>query len=333
MKNNKVLVLTDHRGHSDQNSLYAILSQMYRHEQCQSIDIASRGLNINEGFFTKMKVDMLWGVRMNSDFRYTKEGTHYSQGLKSLNLKDYDIIFMRLPRPITVEWLLWLDAHRGKATIINKPKGIIKTSSKEYLLSIPEVCPTIRKINNIQEAIDFSKEYPIVLKPLREYGGKGVFKIEGNQVYEGDIAHDRDTYLEGIKHVLESDGYIGMKYLKNVSEGDKRILVVGGEIMAASLRLPREGSWICNVSQGGQSIHADITPEEKEIINIISPQLIEEGILIYGADTLMDDDGKRVLSEINTLSIGGFPQAEKQSGKPIIKLTIDKIFEYADECE
>lgn len=328
-----VLVLTDHRGHSNQNSIYALINEMRNHQQCNCIDIASRGFKNNDGFFTDMDSDSIYGTRVGADFQYTDNGNSFSQGLIPLNLGEYDIIFMRLPRPISDEWLLWLEDNKGETVIINNPKGIIKTSSKEYLLSIPEVCPTIRKINSIQDALDFSAMHPIVLKPLREYGGKGVVKIDGNKIYESDAAHDRDSYLKSIQDAITTDGYIGMKYLKNVSQGDKRILVVGGEIMAASLRLPREGSWLCNVSQGGQSVHADITPEEKQIIETISPQLIQEGILIYGADTLVDDDGKRVLSEINTLSIGGFPQAQSQSGKPIIKQTIDKIFEYADEYE
>lgn len=331
MASYNVLVLTDHRGHSDQNSIYALISEMNNHPQCITVDIASRGLEKNNGFFKNMDPEALFGVRVGTDFQYTEDGTYFSEGLSPLNIGDYDIVFMRLPRPITDEWLLWLESNKGQAVIVNNPKGIIKTSSKEYLLSIPEICPTIRKINTIQDAIDYSLEYPIVLKPLREYGGKGIVKIIGNKVYEGDISHDRDTYLASIQDAIVTDGYIGMKYLKNVSQGDKRILVVGGEIMAASLRLPPEGSWLCNVSQGGQSVHAEVTSEEKEMIQSISPQLIQEGILIYGADTLVDDNGKRILSEINTLSIGGFPQAQAQSGRPIIKLTIDKIFEYADE--
>ena len=111
----------------------------------------------------------------------------------------------------------------------------------------------------------------------------------------------------------------------------KRQLVVGGEILASSLRLPKEGNWLCNVSQGGESVATEVTEREREIINKINPILASEGILIYGTDTLVDDDGQRVLSEINTLSVGGFPQAEAQSGKPIIKKLLDKIFEHADQ--
>ncbi|NNF20779.1 MAG: hypothetical protein HKN67_02470, partial [Saprospiraceae bacterium] len=73
-------------------------------------------------------------------------------------------------------------------------------------------------------------------------------------------------------------------------------------------------------------------PDEKEmaIISAINPFLTDKGILIYGADTLVDDNGERILSEINALSIGGFPQAERQTGKPIINITTNKLFSHAD---
>ena len=333
MNKYNILVLTDHSTHSQHNSIYALLNELIQHQQCNFIDVVSRGLENNNDFFLNMNSNVIYGARLDDEFQYFADGACFSKGLKQLDLDNYDIIFMRLPRPVTDEWLLWLEAIKGQAIIVNSPKGIIKTSSKEYLLTIPEVCPSIKKINSVQDAIDFSSKHPIVLKPLREYGGKGIFKIDKDKIYENDIAFDRDKYLENIKEIIINDGYIGMKYLKNVSEGDKRIIVVGGEILAASLRLPKEGSWLCNIAQGGKSVSTDITPEEEYIIETISPQLIKEGILIFGADTLVDDDGKRVLSEINTLSIGGFPQAQVQSGKPIIKQTINKIFQYADEYE
>ena len=110
-----------------------------------------------------------------------------------------------------------------------------------------------------------------------------------------------------------------MRYLKNVSQGDRRILIVGGEILGASLRLPRQGSWLCNVSQGGKLVANTPIDEEHKIIEMISPNLLDKGILLFGADTLVNDEGERVLSEINTISIGGFPQAETLTRKPEIK--------------
>ena len=119
-----------------------------------------------------------------------------------------------------------------------------------------------------------------------------------------------------------------MKFLKNVQQGDKRILVVNGQILASSLRLPAEGSWLCNIAQGGTSIPSTVTDKEIQIIKEISPKLSEKGIVFFGADTLVDDQNERVLSEINTLSIGGFPQTEIQTGMPIVQMAIDNMINY-----
>lgn len=326
----RVLVLTDHRGHSAENSIYALLRQMLNDPRCAEIDIATRAWAGNDSFFTAQSGDQLQVAAVTPDFAYTDEGEYLTQGLRVVDPKDYDLIFLRLPRPISDEFLIWLaDLLAGKA-IVNHPRGIVETSTKQFLLNFPEVCPGMQLCRSKQEVLDFAAKFPIVLKPLREYGGRGLLKIEGDTLDDGSSLHDTATYLEEIEDVLETDGMLGMKFLKNVSQGDKRILVAGGQIMAASLRLPAPDSWLCNVAQGGTSVPATPTSDEEAIIAHINPKLQQAGILIYGADTLVDDDGKRVLSEINTLSIGGFPQAEQQTGRPVLQPTIDKIFIYAD---
>jgi len=93
MKMYKTLVLTDHSGHSIQNSIYAILKEMLQHPQCQQIDIASRGLSSNDPFFKGMQVDHLMGTTINSNFNHTPDGLHFSQSLRQLNLDDYDLLF------------------------------------------------------------------------------------------------------------------------------------------------------------------------------------------------------------------------------------------------
>lgn len=328
-----VLVLTDHSSHSDQNSIYAVLNEMLGHKQCKHIDVVSRGVDKNQGFFENNDASSIFGVRIDDNFSYTDDGLYYEKSLHKVDLQNYDIIFMRLPRPVSDKWLQWLEEIAKGAIIINNPLGIIKTSNKKYLLNFPDQCPDMKLCKSREDVVKASKKYPIVLKPLKEYGGKGIVRIKEDTVDTGDDIIDIKTYLASIENELTTDGYLAMKYLKNVSKGDKRILVVGGQIMASSLRLPPEGSWLCNVSQGGQSVKSDVTPEEIEMVDAIAPKLLAEGILIFGADTLEDDEGKRILSEVNTLSIGGFPQAQEQSGKPIIKMTINKIFEYADECK
>ena len=327
----KILVLADHSSHSRENSIYALLREMSGHDQCISIDVASRGLERNQKFFTDFEPSKISGARIDHDFRYSEDGIDFKKNLKEIRIQDYDIVLMRLPRPVSDEWLEWLVSIAPDCIFINHPLGIIKTSNKKYLLNFPSQSFNMKLCFSKRDIQDISSRYPVVLKPLKEYGGKGIVKIDGNKVHDGDKYIDFQSYLKTIETELESDGFLAMKYLKNVSKGDKRILVVGGQIMASSLRIPAVGSWLCNVSQGGKSVKSEVTMEEEDIVNTISPSLIAEGILIFGVDTLEDDDGKRILSEVNTLSVGGFPQAQKQVQRPIIKMTIDKIFKYADE--
>lgn len=331
MKKYKILSLTDHKKHSKENSIYALMTTLLQHPQCAKLDIASRGNQANDAFFHQLSTTKLYASAVDSPFSFQDNGQQFIEDQKLVQLEEYDLIILRLPRPVTTEFMLYLAEKAKEALLINHPLGIEKTSTKAYLLGFPELCPSIRLCHSIEEIMDFGKQFPIVLKPLKEYGGKGILKIEGQTVYDGNTPYPALDYLSKIKTQIETEGYLAMKFLKNVSQGDKRILVVNGQILAASLRLPAKDSWLCNVAQGGSSVPAQVTAEEVAIIEKIAPPLLQEGIVIFGADTLVDDDGKRILSEINTLSIGGFPQAEEQTGKPILQQTINNIFEYVNK--
>ena len=124
---------------------------------------------------------------------------------------------------------------------------------------------------------------------------------------------------------------MAVKFLKNVDKGDKRIVVVNGKIIGSSLRLPAKDSWLCNVAMGGSSVAAVANDEEIKIVERINPKLSELGIVMYGVDTLMGDNGKRVLSEINTTSIGGVVQMEKQQGASLVKRTTNRICDFINK--
>ena len=98
--------------------------------------------------------------------------------------------------------------------------------------------------------------------------------------------------------------------------------------MGASLRLPAKESWLCNVAMGGTSNFSEADEDELEIVRRVNPILSKMGIVMYGLDTLVDDDGKRVLSEINTTSIGGLPQIAKMTQQPLVEKAIDLIWAY-----
>ena len=330
MKKYRILCLTDHDKHSKENSLYAILSVMSQHSRCEEVIVASRSAKINSRFFEHSDFSIIYGLAVTAAFKFEVAKKDLHENTFVVDPNEFDIIFLRLPRPVSDEFLSSLELEFNTKCIINKPSGIITCSNKAVLLNFQDVCPPIKLCHSVKEIIEFSEHYDAVLKPLKEFGGRGIVRIMNKVVSDDNQSWEVLEYLKSIESTIIQDGYLAMKYLENVSKGDKRLIVVGGEVLAASLRLPSGDSWLCNVAKGATSVASQADEDELRIIERINPYLNKHGILIYGADTLVDDNGQRTLSEINALSIGGFPQAEEQTGKPIIKITIDKIVDYAD---
>lgn len=327
----RFLILTEHERHSAENSVYALVSTLRLHPQCRELVLASRSFSKNKAFFENPEKGTLFGNRLNVPFTYEGANTFFAASRPLPDWEEsFDVIWLRLPRPITDDFLYSIKRSFAHKPIINDPLGILETSTKAFLLEFPELCPPMQLCYSAEEIAAFAKQFSIVLKPLREYGGKGIVRVVNQQVEVAGQWISIEAYVDSQWPNLQEEGILAMKFLPGVSKGDKRLLVVGGKTLAASLRRPPEDSWICNVAQGGSSEVAAVDPDEQKIVDRISTVLGEKGIFICGIDTLVNDDGKRVLSEINTLSIGGFPQAEAQTGIPILQQTIDSLINYVD---
>ena len=325
----KVLILTDHSNHSSENSLYALALKMLGHEETHSVDIASRAIEINSAFFAGSDTAALFATKIGSDFGYRNNDHPLSKNFSEVDIATYDLVWLRLPPPLSKEVLAFFSSKFSTAIVINEPSSINETGSKEFLLNFPSVCPSMKICSSLEDIIEFKALFPIVLKPFNEYGGRGIVKIEGDVVSEGNQSISFNDFSRSYEsNPIE---YLAVKYLKNVKQGDKRIVVVNGEILGASLRLPAENSWLCNVAMGGSSNVAQVEKEEEEIIQLINPTLSDKGIVMYGVDTLVSDDGKRVLSEINTTSIGGLPQIAAMNNLPLVEQAIDLIWEFYND--
>lgn len=321
-----MLILTDHSGHSAENSLYVLARAMALHPQCNQLDIATRANPDNLAFFQGRASDALSVSSVGEDFAFDAKGKNFTRSLRDVSLREYDVVWLRLPPPLGLDFLEFLADAFPEQLFINDPKGIYKTGSKAFLLNFRDYCPPMQHCKSVEDIIKFKSRFPIVLKPLREYGGKGIVRVEEDQVWQGDQQFSFDAFIKQQRG--SAPDYIGVKFLKNVSEGDKRIVVVNGTIIGASLRLPAEGSWLCNVAMGGRSRPAKVTSEEQAIIAGIHPKLTKLGIVMYGVDTLVDDQGRRVLSEINTTSIGGIAQIARQDDVSLVEKTVALIWDY-----
>ena len=333
------LILTDHRNHSRENSLYALTRTLSRDARTTGVFVASRSDERNEGFFGGDTSARLHGLMVNdaAGFSYDPSGKLFTAADDTTRLGEQDVVWLRLPPPADADFFAHLTSFAPAAAplktpvIINHPDGILETGSKSFLYHFSDFTAPVRRVQSADDVRSFAALYPIVLKPLREYGGRGLVKIAEGTAESNGTTEPLEDWLTAARAELEAGNYLAMKFLKNVRQGDKRILVVNGKILGASLRLPAPGQWLCNVAMGGTSVVAEVTPEEEAMIAALSPTLLEKGIVIYGADTLTDDDGKRVLSELNTNSIGGFPQAEAQTGRPVLQQTINGIYDYLSE--
>ncbi len=328
MKPLNILILTDHRAHSKENSLYNLGKEIRLHPYCSSLHIASRGLEDNHSFFYDFDTTEVGVLPIQKAFNYQKTGRQFKKPEFVKSIHDYDFIILRLPRPIPDGFFAFLESVYPANRIINQPSGIEETSSKAYMLNFEKWCPPMKLCRSLEDIKEFHLQFPVVLKPIESYGGQGILKIENNQVFDKNNLIPWDQFIPIAESQLKQGGYLAMKYLKNVGLGDKRIVVVNGEVIGASLRLPAQGSWLCNALQGGSSHRS--SPDSNEIAMVIDlhSKLSEKGIIIFGMDTLVADDGQRVLSEVNTLSVGGIKQLAALSKKPLVRKAAHIFMDY-----
>ncbi len=325
MQTYKLLILTDHKNHSAENSLYALARAMYIHPRSACVDVGTRNLVENADFFSE-KTTELTVSEIDNNFQFCESGSTFTDHQKKVSANDYDMIWLRMPPPLSKSFLYFLKDKLSKPLIINAPKGILEGGSKAFLLNFKKLCPPMQLCHSINDIIALKRQFPLVLKPLREYGGRGIVRIDGEKVWQGKKEINFDTFIRQSQQ--ENIEYLAVKFLKNVSKGDKRIIVVNGEILGASLRMPARDSWLCNISMGGSSSIAQVNYDEIQIVETVNPVLSEMGVVMYGIDTLVDDEGKRVLSEINTTSIGGLPQIGMMTGRPVVEKATDLIWDY-----
>ena len=326
-----MIVLTDHTTHAMQESIYPLLKTMSMNTRCESINVVSRGNPNNDDFFYNYSSTEVYSVRVTNNFIYSLEGDQYIKNTQRNSINDFDILFLRLDMPVKNSFFKFLVNNYNENNIINNPSGIMYTGDKDFLLNFKSICPTMQLCKNIEDILLFKKYFPIVLKPIHSYGGKGMIKIDNDTLWYENVKHQFSDFLPELASNLNKYNYLAMEYLQRVSEGDKRIIIVNGKIMGATLRYPKDGSWICNLSMGGSSHFAEPDDDERRIAETISPKILQHGVVIYGFDTLVGNNGRRLLSEINTHNVGGLLEAELHSKKPIVQETSDLIWNYIYE--
>jgi glutathione synthase len=306
--------------------LYELALALHHVNQDINVWVCSRGLPDNYSFFEGKAVDHVYARPVEGSFSFHADGSYMQETAIPYNLKMADAVLVRLPQPLNPAFLLSLYNIVPRDKIINDPRGTIETSSKEFLLNVAHLCPSPEMCYSVEDAIELSHRYEIVLKPLYSYAGRGILRLSTRYFWEGDMRYEANKIYELLPHIHFP--MLAMRYLPNVSFGDKRTIVVNRQILGSALRMPPPDSWICNVAHGGHAVMATIDEAETVIEKELTPLLYDKGVIMYGFDTLLDDNGLRVLSEINTLSIGGLGPMEQMSGEPVLNKAALLLLEY-----
>jgi len=246
-------------------------------------------------------------------------GDHFALGdFSILDLgSDVDVVLMRQDPPFDLGYITathLLERIQGETLVVNDPAAVRNAPEKVWVLDFARFMPPTMITRSLGAARHFLAEHgDIVLKPLHGFAGGSVFRItrDGTNL-SALIELFNSTYRE--PHVLQA-------FLPDVAEGDKRIVLVDGEIAGAINRRPGSGEFRSNLAVGGTAEGADLTDTEREICTALAPELKRRGLLFVGIDVI----GGKWLTEINVTSPTGIVAIDKFNGTDTAGLIWDAI--------
>ena len=245
------------------------------------------------------------------------EGDHFTEGNEVVtNLRDVDVVLMRQDPPFDMSYITAthiLDHIHPHTLVVNDPSHVRNAPEKLFVTEFDGVMPPTLISSNEQDIRAFRAEHKdIILKPLYGNGGAGVFRVRPD---DENLASLLEMFTQMYREPL-----IAQAYLPDVRAGDKRIILVDGEIAGAINRVPAEGESRSNMHVGGRPEATRLTDREREICAIIGPELKKRGLIFVGIDVIGD-----YLTEINVTSPTGIQELRRFSGVDVSVLLIDWV--------
>ncbi len=233
-------------------------------------------------------------------------------------LTDLDVILMRKDPPFDMEYvyatyLLEQAAARG-TLVVNHPRALRDANEKLFTAWFPECTPPTLVGRRHADLLDFLEQHrDIILKPLGGMGGASIFRLQ-----KGDP--NTQVILETMT-AHQSRYVMAQRFLPEISEGDKRILVIDGEPVPWALaRIPRPGETRGNLAAGGTGKGVPLSERDRWIAKQVAPRLRQAGILFAGLDVIGDN-----LTEINVTSPTCIRELDRLYGINIAGQLMDSI--------
>ncbi|MDB2705474.1 glutathione synthase [Pseudomonadota bacterium] len=210
-------------------------------------------------------------------------------------LSDLDAILMRKDPPFDMEYIystyLLEQAQQAGVLIVNNPQSLRDANEKLFTAWFPQCCPETLVTRKAQLIRDFHSEHgDIILKPLDGMGGASIFRIKQSDPNFSVIIETLTDYGK--------TSIMAQKFIPEISEGDKRILMINGEPVPYALaRIPAKGETRGNLAAGGRAEGRPLSDNDKWICQQVGPKLREKGLLFVGLDVIGN-----YLTEINVTS-------------------------------
>ncbi|MGE3396461.1 MAG: glutathione synthase [Sphingomonas sp.] len=235
-------------------------------------------------------------------------GDHYRLGEpRILDLgRDVDVVLMRQDPPFDLGYITathLLERIQSETLVVNDPANVRNAPEKVWVLDYARFMPPTAITRSLGVAREFLEKHgEIVIKPLHGNGGKAIFRIGRDGANLASLIEVFNTaYRE--PHMIQA-------FLPGVAEGDKRIVLVDGEVTGAVNRIPGEGEIRSNLAVGGKAAKTELTPREREICAALAPELKARGLLFVGIDVI----GGEWLTEINVTSPTGIVAIDRFNG-------------------
>lgn len=234
------------------------------------------------------------------------------------SLSNLDVILMRKDPPVDINYIyttyLLEQAERQGVLVVNKPQSLRDANEKLFACRFPQcMVPTLVSANVTQLQQFIQEHQHIIVKPLDGMGGRSIFKLTPN-----------DPNTTGILDSMTAQGerlVMMQRFIPQVSQGDKRILMIDGEPVPYALqRIPKAGEIRANLAAGGSGVGTELTARDRWICNEIAPTLRQLGLFFVGIDVIGD-----YLTEINVTSPTCVREIEKHFQIDICQQILDCI--------
>lgn len=264
------------------------------------------------------------------------------QSPQRIPLDSFDLVFCRTLKPFPEGYMARLCELERHVKFVNSPASITRHLQPTFLSEVASQCiPDTITTRNVEEAVAFLGRFGrIVCKRAGSCSGKGVFQVHQRDdgVWTDDLSRGELQHASpeaALEEILATDDlpFQLVRFLKNIDRGDKRVLVVSGEVVGAYLRRAAGDGWIHNVSSGGSCELAEVTDRERELIAATASVYTEMGVHTLGYDFLIDDDERSIISEINAGNIAGYSLYENVSGVRIYPDVIGRVVAIAEVNE